>query len=221
MDDIVSSLGPELSEAEQEAIQEHLESCELCRAQFRRMGMIVRHLSAPQSDPPTGQPHLSDLDLAAFAHARFGAEDAARVVGHLAACPVCRQVLAAARLAMDEYEQRRSTPGLNWDELRDEWAVATSTPRRAVRFAGAVAAYLVECLLLAVAVGQLILGYAVSHPYFWTVPRFWPLGLLPDGPIRLWALVAGCGAGAVLMRMLSGRLYRRAIGPPRLGRDTR
>lgn len=218
MDEIVDGLGPELSEAEQAAIQEHLESCPLCRAQFRRMGLIVRYLSVPPSGPPTGQPHLSDLDLAAFAHARFGAEDAGRIVSHLTQCPECRQVLAAVRLAMDDYERRQAGRGLNWDELRDEIAVALSTPRRAVRLFGAAAAYVAECLMLAVALGQLMLGYAISHPDYWTVPDWWPLGLIPEGQLRLWVLVFGCGVGAALMRVLAARLYRGAVGTPSRGR---
>ena len=211
MEDIVAGLGPELTEAEQEAIQQHLEQCELCRAQFRRMGLIVRYLSAAETEPPTGEPHLSDVDLAAFAHARFGAEDAGRIIEHLNHCPECRQVLAAARLAMDDYEQQQSRPGLSWEELHDELKLAFSTPQRAAHLLGAVVAYLAECVLFAVALGQLILGYAVAGPDYWAVPDFWPLRVVPAGPARLWALVVICTALGFVARHLAARFCRQAM----------
>jgi len=221
MDELIGTFGASLSEGERAAVQEHLATCEACRAELNRMWLIVRHLSVPPTEPVTGQPHLSDLDLAVFAHARFGAQDAGRIMEHLVACPECRLVLMAARQAMDDYEEQVAVSALDLEELRNELAVGMSTPRRYLRLFGALFAFVVQCLLAAVALGQLILAYAVSYPDYWTVPDFWPLRLVPAGPARLWVLVLACAAGAVLMRTLAARLYGAATGLSSARREPR
>ena len=214
MDDIVAGLGPELTEEQQRALQEHLEHCDLCRAQFQRMGLIVRYLSTPPPAQLTGEPHLSDLDLAAFAHARFGTEDSQRILRHLLRCPECRQVLAAARLAMDDFESQQTRPTLIWEDMRDELRLAISTPKRALLLLGAALTYITECFFFAVALGQLILAYVIASPGCWVEPSCWPLSFVPEGPARLWTLVVGCVALGFVMRFLAARLYKRAVVPP-------
>jgi len=213
MDGIISDFGSEMTEADQRAIHEHLEHCEQCRAQFNRMARIVRLLSHLKPLEPEPELHVSDLELAAFAHARFNAEDGDRIARHLASCQHCRQELTAVRLALDDY-QHEEEPAISWPRIRQDLVIAISTPARTLLLVAAALCYLAECAAFGVALGQILLTYVIGLPGYAAVPEVWPLTALPVGVVRTWGLVVLGVLGGVLMRMVAARLYRRAVTLP-------
>jgi len=212
MDRILSDLGDELTEEDQVLMQEHLAHCGACKAQFKRFGWIVKYVTELEPDGEEGQ-HLTDLELASFVWSRFNADEADRLVKHLAHCQECRRALAAVRMALDEYDAEQAKQGLSWGTIRDELRLAWSSPRRALAALGAALAFFGECTVFALAAGQLVLAYVIGPMGYGAVPDFMPLALLPEGPVRLWTLVAVGVGGGIGLRQLAAALHAVAVVP--------
>ncbi len=211
MTDLLASIGEEMTEQDQMAIQSHLENCGFCTAQFNRVRWIVRYVAELPADTPPDTEHLTDMELASFAWARFNADDADRIVKHLAQCQECRRAVAAVRVALDEYEAEERARSFSWDQIKREMRMGMSSPTRFAALLGAAASYMLECLLLAAAVGHLLLAYAIAPTGYEAVPAVFPLSLVAEGAGRLWALVTAALAGGVGFRQLAVRLYRKAV----------
>jgi len=212
MNRILSSLGDDLTEEDQVLMQEHLVHCDVCRAQFKRFGWIVKYVAELELEGEIGE-HLTDLELASFAWSRFSAEDADRLVQHLARCQECRRALAAIRLALDEYDAEQRRQGMSWETIREELRLALSSPRRALAALGSALAFVSECAVFALALGQVVLAYAIAPMGYGAVPDFTPLALLPEGPVRLWALVAVAVGAGLGLRQLAAVLHALAVKP--------
>jgi len=216
MDRILTDLGDDVTEEDQALIQEHLAHCDVCKAQFKRFGWIVKHIAELELEGEIGA-HLTDLELASFAWSRYNADESERLVKHLAQCQECRRALAAVRVALDEYDAEQRKQNISWATIREELRVALSSPRRGLAALGAAVAFAGECFVFALALGQLVLAYAIAPMGYEAVPDFMPLALLPEGSVRLWGLVTGAVGGGLVLRQLAAALHHLAADPASFG----
>jgi len=209
MEWIVERLGEDLTDADREAISEHLAHCPICAEQLRRMARLAPVIAEASGETDDPAHHLTDNDLADFAAHGYDAEGASAIALHLSQCRRCRDAFTAAHSALVLYEAQRG-PASWWRETLHGVRTALATPIGVALTLGALIAYLGECLLFAVAVGQMLLAWIVPPAGYEAVPQWWPLTLLPAGPLRLALLVLVCAGVALLLRNAARALYAAA-----------
>ena len=215
---IIERLGEDLSDAEREAIVEHLSACPECSGQLQRMARLAPAIADAASEVAEPPQHLSDNDLAAFAAYGYEAVGASAIALHLSQCRRCRDAFTAAHSALVRYESEYDPPPW-WRGALDELVLAASTPRGVALTVAAAIAYIAECLVFAVALGQALLAWVIPPTGYEGVPDWWPLALLPAGPGRLLMLAIICVALGLALRGLAGSLFSAARedeggGPP-------
>jgi len=226
MDRVVALVGEELDGFQQARVISHIQRCPTCRTQVARISWLARAMrahEAPETPPET--PHLTDLEVAAFAtNGRLGGQ-AKYLEAHLARCAECARLVAAVRKALDEYEDVFGTGGalggqaLWWVGVREDLRRASTEWWTTAAAIGALVLYLGQCALLALALAHTVHACVPWPPTFADVPSFWPLSRLAVGPVRLAGFLSVCISGAVVLRLLAGWLYRLAVGrrPPTNG----
>jgi len=214
----VLEAGTDLREAG-EAVR-HLHDCPTCREQLARMNWLAVSLGElPRpADDGAAEPHPEELQIAAFSVHGAPGWQVDVIEAHVADCDECLAVVASVRRRLEEAEEILGVrvvapPPGTWSRgLRDAVAAALSSPARAAAFVGACVAYVAGCVSVALGLAHLI-GWWVLGPIMpRTITDAWPLCYVPDGPLRLVALLFICVALALLARLLAGRLCRRAIG---------
>jgi hypothetical protein len=217
IDHISALVGEELDQYEQAAVTTHLQRCPQCRSQVARISWLGRSLAAvklPDTEPDT--PHLSDLEVAAFATHSVRGEQAQYLEAHVARCAECAHLLVSVRKALSEYEDLFGPVGPPgdqaswWEHVRGDLGRVCSTWDRALAGAGALALYLGECALFAVVAVHVIYACIPWPPHYDGAPLLWPFILVPEGPIRFGVFAATCVVGALGLRALAGRLYHAA-----------
>ncbi|MFW5868434.1 MAG: zf-HC2 domain-containing protein [Armatimonadota bacterium] len=206
---IIERLGEDLSESEREEIVQHLSNCPGCARQLQRMARLAPAIAEASGDLQEPGQHLSDNDLAAFAAHGYDAEGASAIALHLSQCRRCRDAFTAAHTALVRYEAAHQPPPW-WRAALDDLLLAMTTLRGVALMIGAIVLYLAECLLFAVAAGQMILAWAIPPAGYEAVPAWWPLTLVPTGPGRLVLLVILCVALALAARSVAGALFAAA-----------
>lgn len=210
---IVEKLGEDLTDSERAAIVEHLSACPQCAEQLRRMARLAPAIAEAARDGDEPARHLSDNDLAAFAAHGYEAVGASAIALHLSQCRRCRDAFTAAHSALVRYESE-CTPPPWWRQALDSLLLGVTTPKGIALMVLAGIAYLGECLLFAVALGQVVLAWVIPPAGYEGVPSWWPLGLLPAGPTRLLLLVLISVAFALVLRAIARTLFAAAQKPP-------
>lgn len=217
MERVASLVGEELVPYQRADVISHIQRCPECRLQIARMSWLARTLPASRNgEPPPDTPHLTDLEVAAFATNSLPAEQAQYLEAHLARCEECARLLASVRKALDEYEEvfgkpeRPPSRESRWRRVRQDLRIAFSTRRTAAAMLGALLLYLGECACFALAVGHVLLACLPWPPSYDGLPDFWPLWLIEQGPWRLATFAGGCILIAVVLRVFAGKLYRAA-----------
>jgi anti-sigma factor RsiW len=200
----------------------HLQECRECWAELARLRWLADLL--PRLGPPPSVEaceHTDDLRLAVLAAGRLPRDQLSEMEVHLAECPECTQVMAAARRGLEDYEELfggsvtqarlRRTP---WRErVIPELRLALSSVRRAVALLGATVAFLAECAALSLLLSHLLLWWLQRPRDLGNLLEVWPWELLPVGISRLAALAVVTVVAALVARSTAAALYRRATRP--------
>lgn len=107
-------------ETQDQAIQEHLAGCKLCRdrlAEARMTGVMLKASSSPR--PP--RRHPDEATLAAYFDQALSAREAARVDLHLRSCSGCAQTLLTLRRAASGREEHAPRPAASWRARSQVW----------------------------------------------------------------------------------------------------
>lgn len=214
LNEILQQTGDELTYGAQAAMAEHARHCSHCQDELRRLTRTCQVVAdVVDNDSLTAGPCLNDLKLAAFACSGYEAQQADRIVTHLARCESCRGDLVAVRGAMEQCEDiltPRDTSSIV-DEVASTMHVAFSSTHSALLAVGGVLAYLLGCVLFALALAHVWLAWFSSVPGFDAVPTVFPFALISPEPLRLGAFILVCAIGAVVMRAIAIRLFDRAL----------
>lgn len=214
MEWIIDRLGDDLTDSDREAIAEHLAQCPLCAGQLQRMARLAPAIAQAAGHDDDPQDHFGDNDLAAFVAHGYDAEGASAIALHLSRCRRCRDAFVAAHSALLRYEAEHDAPPW-WRRFLGEVRMALGNARSAALLLLAAVAYLAECLLFAVAIGQMLFAWVIPPAGYEALPQWWPLTLLPAGPWRLALVLILCVAGALALRAAARALYRAAIARSR------
>jgi anti-sigma factor RsiW len=218
MEQVALMLAGELPPEQEAPLARHLQQCRACwtyLARVRRLAEALPGLAAISTGTATSHP--ADLELAAYAAGGLARGQAEGLEAHLADCDECAHVLAAARRGMATFEDLLGEPapeGPPGRGLRADVAHGFATWRGRALLIGAGAAYLVECIALALIAAQALVILLQKPPGLDALLEGWPLSALPAGPWRVTLYVAVCLGGALLFRFVASRLYRRAVRRP-------